>query len=806
MPFTYSYDSKRPPASAGIRRWLGLARRRLSWIALAAASIALVTWLTVGQYLARADGVLLEFAMRGARPAAASNIVMVVIDEKSIQAIGRWPWRRSLHAQLLRQLSQGSPKCIGVDLLLDDFNANHPGDDAVLAQSMKEAGCVVLPMAMQSVPGDAQRQQEVLPSAPLARAATALGHSHLSVDDNGHVAGVYMNEGFPGREWPHFSLALLSAARGRVPAQPSIDDGPQTSPPAGRWQRHHEEVLLFNAPDTAFPTVSYVDVVRGDVPPEFFRDRYVIVGVTADTEADLFSSHNGARPGLLSGIDIFATMLQSLDQDRHIHAASAWQDLAFNLIPLVVVLFGLLWLGPLGMVSLILCMLTLRAGLQVAQPWTGIRFSAAAGLGGLLLVYPIWSLMRLNAAYRFLQRGTRELNTVLHGLPLPSHPNQEGDFLDREIDATATAVQRVRDLHRFVRDGVDHLPDANLVLNRRGRVFMANQAAAHHWRQDAWMLVGQDAHTLLVDIRSRSTGLLMIGPEVLSSTRPVAIQGEGEDSQGRILLLRCVPFFDADNAYAGWMVALVDITDMRRAQSQRDEALRFISHDIREPSAAVLTVVELSRADPALLPRELLLQRIEQHARTGLAPADGFVNLARAEAQPFKPEALDLLELAMQAVDNAWANARRKEVNVELETDLEEAPFIGDRDLLSRALANLMSNALKFSPTGGRVTCRVSHRAAQWTIAIRDEGPGIPTDLQPKLFQPFHRLHRESHPEVQGVGLGLLLVRTTMQRHGGTMEIDSAEGAGCTFILLLPKPPTEPEAPPANAQPNYAHD
>ncbi|MBS0452802.1 MAG: PAS domain-containing sensor histidine kinase [Proteobacteria bacterium] len=381
---------------------------------------------------------------------------------------------------------------------------------------------------------------------------------------------------------------------------------------------------------------------------------------------------------------------------------------------------------------------------------------------------------------------------------MPNAPELSGDFLDREIDATAVAVQRVRNLHRFVRDAIDHLHDANLVLNRSGRVFLANRAAARHWDRGAWLLVGQDAHELLADISARHNGQPMIVPGSFSSSHVVPIAGEGEDSAGRILLVRFVPFFNADDAYAGWMVTLVDLTEIRRAQAQRDEALRFISHDIREPTAAILTVLELSRADPASLPHDVMLKRIEQHARTGLALADGFVNLARAEAQPFKPEALDLLELGMQAVDNTWASARRKEVSVEFETELEEAPFTGDRDLLSRALANLLSNALKFSPTGGRVTCRVAQRASDWTMAVTDQGPGVPKDLQSKLFQPVHRLHKESHPEVHGVGLGLLLVRTTMQRHGGSVEIESAEGEGCTFVLVLPKPSADVILQPAN--------
>lgn len=786
MPFTSSSSPPGPPPASPSRRVLDLVRRRLSWLLLAAGSIALVTWLTLGQYFTRADRVLLENALDRVRPVAASNILIVAIDDPSLQAIGRWPWRRALHAELLRRIALGGPRCIGLDLLLDDANSHYPVDDIMLAQAMKSAGCVVLPLALQSPGNNDQIQAELVPSRPLSDAATALGHSHLAINDEGDIQGVYRFEGFPGHRWPQFSLALYQAANGELQPQPSLTDGAHSSPPEGRWQRLDEELLIYHQPSTRFQTVSYIDVLRGNVPPEVFRDRYVLVGPTAETVADMFALPSPDY--LVPGVELAATMLQAFDQDQRIHPAAAWQNLAVNLIPLVVVLLGLLWLHPVGVFILIASMVAVHVGLQMAQPWLGMRFSAAAGVGGLLLVYPVWSLMRLTAAYRFLQRGTSELNKVLAGLDRPNAPEQAGDFLDREIDAIAAAAQRVRNLHRFVHDAIDHLHDANLVLNRNGRVFLANRAAARHWDREASLLAGQDAHDLLADVRARHNGQPMITPGSFSASHVVPIAGEGEDSAGRTLLLRCVPFFDADDAYAGWIVTLVDLTEIRRTQAQRDEALRFISHDIREPSAAILTVLELSRADPSMLSQDVMHQRIEQHARTCLALADGFVTLARAEAQPFKPEMLDLLELGMQTVDNAWASARRKGVSVEFETELEEAPFTGDRDLLSRALTNLLSNALKFSPTGARVTCRVAQRTSHWTMAVTDQGPGIAAERQSKLFQPFHRLHQESHPEVHGVGLGLLLVRTTMQRHGGTVEIESAEGAGCTFILVLPKP------------------
>jgi CHASE2 domain-containing sensor protein/signal transduction histidine kinase len=776
------------PAAVEHGRWQGLARRHGAWVALALGLVALVSCLTLTQALPRADRVLQESALNLVRPAAADNIVIVAIDNRSLEAIGRWPWRRALHAEVLHQISRGAPRCIGLNLLLDDNNAQHPGDDALLATRMREAGCIVLPMAMQASGRHATFQGEVLPSPELAQAATALGHAHLSVDGDGVAEGVYLREGFAGREWPQFSMAMQQAANGTLAPQPSLEHGPQSSPPLARWQRHHPELLLYTSPAPAFRTVPYIDVLRGNVSPEIFRNRYVLIGVTADSLADLFASPAPTPHGLVPGVEIFATVLQALDGGVHIHAASAWQNLAFNLVPLVIVLLGLLWLGPGGVFVLIVGMLLARTGLQMAQPWLGVRFSAAAGFCGLLLVYPLWSLARLTAAYRFLQRGTRELNTVLDGMSMPHDAAPDGDFLDREIDATATAVQRVRDMHRFIRDGVDHLPDATLVLDRRGRVYLANHAAARHWQHEAWALVGRDAHELLKDVRARHSGRPMIHAGALDSEHPVSISGEGEDGCGRILLLRCAPFLDAGNTYAGWIVALVDITQMRRAQSQRDEALRFISHDIREPSASILTVIELARAQPSILPRDLLLQRIERHARTGLELADGFVNLARAEAQSFQAELLDLVELSTQAMDNTWAEARRKEVRIRLETALEEAPCIGDRSLLSRALSNVLGNALKYSPAGGELVCRIGERRSHWAVAIQDQGPGIPVELQPQLFQPFHRLHRESHPEIHGIGLGLLLVRTAVQRHGGSVEIESAQNEGCTVILVFPKP------------------
>lgn len=778
----------RPGRRARLRRML---LNRLPWLLLACGLVFLVTLLTLTQPMPRFDRMLQDNARADMRQPPSEDIVIVAIDEPSMAAIGRWPWRRALHAELLRRIAADSPRCIGLDLLLTEPDQEHPRDDAVLAAGIADAGCVVLPMALQS--RGSQSQSELLPVPLLADAAAAIGHAHLSIDEDGVVRSVYLREGFAGRAWPHFALALQQAANayGRDLAMPEEPDARRPPAPGpGPWVRSNHEVVIFADVAAPFPTVSYIDVLRGSVPPGTFRNRYVLVGSTAAGLGDTYATSAPKPTGLMPGVEIFASVLQALTNDRRVVVATPWQDLAYNLIPLLIGLLGLLWLRPVAVVALICAMLAVRLGLHNARPWVGIQFAPAAGFLGLTLIYPLWSLMRLTAALRYLRWGTEQINEVMDGMPVPRPPHLTGDFLDRQMAATSAAGLRMRDLHRFVRDGIDHMADATLVLDRNGRVFIANLTAARHWKTSASALVGQDAHALLADLRWRTTGSPMVLPGALRAPTLGPILGEGEDAAGRILLLRCVPFFDARNQHAGWMSALVDITQMRNAQCQRDEALRFISHDIREPSASILTALELARTRPDTLNGAALLGRIERHALTGLELADGFVNLARAEAQPFRAEVLDLLDLLHQAIDNAWVMARKKQVQVQLITTLDEALCVADRSLLTRALTNVLSNALKYSPVGALLPCSVQARDGSWALSVQDHGPGIPAELQSQLFQPFHRLHRESHPEVHGVGLGLLLVRTVVQRHGGTIEIDSAADLGCTVTLVLPQPTT----------------
>ena len=109
------------------------------------------------------------------------------------------------------------------------------------------------------------------------------------------------------------------------------------------------------------------------------------------------------------------------------------------------------------------------------------------------------------------------------------------------------------------------------------------------------------------------------------------------------------------------------MTPLRLAERQRDEALRFLSHDARAACATIIGMVELARASSAALDNDPLLSRIEREARAGLSRCDGFLALARAEAQPLRFEALDLVSLLQQSIDQAWPLARERQVRIRVD-------------------------------------------------------------------------------------------------------------------------------------------
>lgn len=767
------------------------------WLLMSAVVLCLVVGLQQTSLLARADRMLQDALVRmSLRDVSASPVVLVGIDDKSVAALGRWPWPRALHAALIDRIDTAQPAAIGLDLLLSEPDTRQPDNDRLLSAALQRSAKVVLPMMMQSVGGRAV-PVEAWPA--LARHAAAMGHVHLPVDDDGLARSVYLREGQGERQWNHFGVSLLQLGGFWSPEQdlPGSDAvEPSTLDPVTRqmldWQRSHPVNIAYAGPAGTFARYAYVDVLEGRVPAEAFRGKLVLVGATATGMGDLYATPVTDAQRLMPGVEITANLLDALLNGLAPTRAPTWANTLFNAVPVLVALSALAFTPPLA--GLLLCiglMLLMVLTTVVSGLWMQVHLGPVAGILGLALAYVLWSWRRMDAATRYLVAEYRHFKHSGVHVPLtPGRRPARGDFLDRRIEALTSVTQQLRDLHRFVSDSLDGLPDATLVCDTEQTIALANTAAARHFNaRHAADLSGRALCSLTDDLVSRE-GMPHHLAEHLRASALEPGSLEANDRRGRDMLVKWAPSFSAGGVHTGWILSLVDVTRMRTEQRQRDDAMHFLSHDMRSPQSAILTLLDLVRQDPGAMTPEQFQDRIERHARKALALADDFINLVRAQSRDYELEPYNLNDLLSEAMDDAWEPSQAKNIALEFvgPHDLKES--LVDRELFSRALANLVGNAIKYSPEGSRVRCGVSAQGGYWEVWIQDEGPGISREAQVHLFRPFYRVQQGIR--TTGTGLGLPFVKTVAVRHGGQVTLVSDTNQGCRFALLVPRMASDP--------------
>ncbi|MGI9295955.1 MAG: sensor histidine kinase [Pseudomonadales bacterium] len=230
------------------------------------------------------------------------------------------------------------------------------------------------------------------------------------------------------------------------------------------------------------------------------------------------------------------------------------------------------------------------------------------------------------------------------------------------------------------------------------------------------------------------------------------------------------------------MVHDMSLPGGERVNSQQfsiGESLNFVSHDLRSPLVSILALVEqASRPDS--------LQRIKLYTERALAYTEGFLQLARAQSEHFALYECDMHAIANNAREHVFELAARKQITLQMKHCKQAAWVLGNADLLERILINLLDNAIKYSPEGAVVETRLAVANDRILLFVTDPGIGIPAKDIPTLFEQFRRGSSRDSLAQKGAGLGLRFVAVTLQRHHGTVRVNSALGRGSEFVLSLP--------------------
>jgi PAS domain S-box-containing protein len=280
------------------------------------------------------------------------------------------------------------------------------------------------------------------------------------------------------------------------------------------------------------------------------------------------------------------------------------------------------------------------------------------------------------------------------------------------------------------------------------------------------------------------------------------------DGQQRTVSVAITPRTDDQGTHAGWNFVGTDMTEARATERMKDQFVSLISHELRTPLTSILGYLELVLEDeeqPLTEEQRSYLMTVERNADRLLRLVGDLLFTAQVDAGRFTltPEDVDLATVVRAAEETVRVTAATAGVEIVVDVPGEALVVPGDAVRLGQACDNLVSNAVKFTPAGGRVT--LSLRSAWQTpdgevsdgprpdavpvarLAVSDTGVGIPAGEQGKLFTRFFRASTAQRNAVPGVGLGLAITKAITTAHGGTLELLSAEGAGTTFTLTLPR-------------------
>ena len=377
-----------------------------------------------------------------------------------------------------------------------------------------------------------------------------------------------------------------------------------------------------------------------------------------------------------------------------------------------------------------------------------------------------------------------QTDAIVEGLAAGANDYLVKPYADPELRARVDALvrwnkllDRAQKAEASVLQLLEHAPDPLISVDRNNCISYVNA--------EAQRVLGQTAHALAG--RLLSDVLPALSADLLADVARVSLPMTDIQIGEQIFspTVRQLP----SSGDTSLTIALRDVTLRRRKEARRLDFYSIIAHDLRSPLGAMLMRTDLMlRGQRGVLSAEMIadLRKMDGNIRRLVALINDFLDFARMEDAGHKMERgrVDVPGLIGEVIDEFRPLVESTHQHIELEAPAGSPFAIGGKSRLQQVLTNLVANAIKFTPAGGHITLRVRQHGSWCEVSVEDDGPGIPPETVPLLFQRYSRA--DYGRQTGGTGLGLLIVREIVEAHGGTVGVESTPGKGSRFWFRIP--------------------